>query len=184
MSEHSASTTASHLDSQNISFSAAGSSRPCRCRTTVRTRRACSDTARFSRQNTRNHGWTRQSKLHWLSQVNQSLLRRCVSLTRGKGSIIIKSSPADNPQHHSGCLLHHTDILVADKDRNGCENIEVGWGWIDSDYRVLSHLGLRPRSTKPCNLQRSSQIYYSSSSIFSKPVTKQSSRDILGIIFP
>lgn len=47
----------------------------------------------------------------------------------------------------------------------------------------MSHLEVRPRSTKPCNLQRSSQIYCSSS-IFSKPVTKQSSRDILGIIFP
>lgn len=37
-------------------------------------------------------------------------------------------SPADNPQHHSGCLSGHTHTLVGDKDGNGGEEPEVGGG--------------------------------------------------------
>lgn len=41
--------------------------------------------------------------------------------------------------------------------------------WVEAegtDYRVLSQVGVRPRSTTACNLRRSSLIYCSSSSVF------------------
>lgn len=53
----------------------------------------------------------------------------CGSAPRGEqDECVCECSPADNPQHHSGCLSGHTHTLVGDKDGNGGEEPEVGGG--------------------------------------------------------
>lgn len=150
----------SHLDTQNNSFSAAGSIHPCRSHMNARTCWACSGTVHLSRQ-TDNPEKDRFTRVRLSNAIKTSGCWHyrntdCLTSVENRRSRCWKFSPVRTLQHRSESLSDRTDTLAGDRDRGGeldrghaYEYYSADLHWIDSDYRILQlTFGVKHKNTK------------------------------------